>query len=174
MITYISLLRGINVGGHKKILMSDLTALYQDLGLEKVCTYIQSGNVIFMANNYSSSEEISQKISQKIHEKYGFKVAIFVISITEYKQIISANPFTDTDNVYIGFFVNEPKIKTLENPYPPDDFLIIENAVFVYCPNGYGKTKLSNSFFESKLKVEATTRNWKTSQKMLAMATSLA
>ncbi len=168
MAIFLSILRGINLGGHKKILMADLKTLYEELGFTNVITYIQSGNVVF---ENPQNINMVQAIGQKIFEKYGFEVPIIIRTLDELGALIDKNPFLKEENIqidklHITFLADLPqailldKVQTLT--YPPDRFIILEKEAYIYCPDGYGNTKLNNSFFESKLKVTATTRNWKT------------
>jgi uncharacterized protein (DUF1697 family) len=178
MQTFISILRGINVSGQKKIVMADLKALYENLGYKGVDTYIQSGNVVFKTAKIANTE-LASTIEQEIFRKYNFHVPVIVRTAEEMKNIISTNPFIadkdiDIEKLHITFLAETPSqadlesIKTLD--YPPDKFIIIGKEVFLYCPVNYGETKLSNKFFESKLKTSATTRNWKTVNKLLEIA----
>lgn len=178
METYISILRGINVGAHKKIQMTDLKVLYGDLKFKNVTTYIQSGNVIFKANK-QSDEVLAHKIEKAIYERYGFEVPVIIRSAEEMKNIIAVNPFLKEPNIneeklHVTFLTETPdkaKIESIKDlDYSPDRFIIIDKKIFLYCPNGYGITKLSNNFFENKLKVSATTRNWKTVNKLVEIA----
>ena len=167
---YISLLRGVNVSGHKKILMADLKALYEGLGFEQIKTYIQSGNVIFEAEN---DDNLAAKIEKAILVKYGFEVPVTIILQTDLGTIMSNNPFlnqanVDVEKLHIMFLSATPdailhqKIEAIS--YAPDEFIINENVVYLHCPINYGNSKLTNTFFESKLKLKATTRNLKTCQ----------
>lgn len=179
MKTYISILRGINVSGQKKVLMTDLKALYESLGLEEVTTYIQSGNVIFKTDEKLSNQDITKKIEKAILEKYNFDVPVIIRSIEEIKNLISANPFLkerdiNVEKLHVTFLADAPGKASLESiknfDYPPDKFFIIGKEVFLHCPVTYGDTKLSNKFFENQLKISATTRNWKTINKLLEIA----
>jgi uncharacterized protein (DUF1697 family) len=179
METYISLLRGINVSGQKKILMADLKVLYETLKFKGVVTYIQSGNVIFKTDKKESNQNLAKKIEQSIFKKYNFNVPLIVRSTSEIENIISNNPFLkdsniDIDKLHVTFLSETPEkeklISIVQFDYPPDKFIIIDQEVFLYCPDRYGETKLSNMFFENKLKVSATTRNWKTVNKLVEMA----
>ncbi len=181
MKTSISILRGINVSGQKKILMADLKIMYETLGFTNVVTYIQSGNVLFNSDTKYSENELMLKIEQAIVEKYDFQVPVQVFSVEFLKNIISNNPFLkgseiDVEKLHVTYLAEIPskdKLESIKNyDFSPDKFNIIENTVYVYCPGGYGNTKLSNTFFESKLKVKATTRNWKTTLKLLEIYTN--
>ncbi len=178
---FISILRGINVGGQKKILMADLKALYEKLGFKNVSTYIQSGNVIFESNEKFSDTELAKKIEIAIDRKYGFEVVVIIRSLEEMKDTISSNPFlkeknSDTKRLYVTFLSEIPAKENVESignvDFSPDRFIIFEKVVYIYVDNGYGETKISNNFFEKKLKVKATTRNWNTVNKLSDLASS--
>lgn len=173
MKTVVSILRGINVSGYKKIPMAELKLLYEDLNFRHVTTYIQSGNVIFEDNG---KRNLVKLIEQKLLEKYGFEVPVLIRTADELVNIINNNPFTkdgntDVSKLHVTFLEKEPqqpdidKINKLQ--YEPDSFIILGREAYLYCPGGYGNTKLTNTFFENKLKVTATTRNWKTVNELL-------
>jgi uncharacterized protein (DUF1697 family) len=179
MTTFISILRGINVGGQKKIRMEDLKSLYEELRFREVTTYIQSGNVIFKTSINLSIPEISEKIEKAIGRKYNFHVPVIIRTIEEMNHILSSNPFLkgkgiDMEKLHVTFLGKEPDPiqveQTLKFDFPIDRFQIIGKEVYLYCPGGYGNTKLSNTFFENKLKVQATTRNWKTVGRLTELA----
>jgi uncharacterized protein (DUF1697 family) len=171
MQTYISFLRGVNMAGHNKIKMTDLTALYKDLGFNDAETFIQSGNVIFTYSSSKSVRSISLKIETAIHQKYKYDVSVMIRTYEEMKKLIPANPFLEEENfdpskMAVIFLYDNPteaqiqKVKDVD--YPPDKFKVIGNEIFIYCPNGFGRTKLYTNFFENKMKVKGTGRNWKT------------
>ena len=179
---FISVLRGINVSGQKKILMADLKALYEELGFANIKTYIQSGNVVFKTEGRRSNQDLAKEIETAIQLKYGFAVPVIIRRGAELSQLVAANPFLpsstiDPEKLHVTFLADTPqqinidKINTFN--YPPDQFVIIGQEIFLYIPDRYSDSKLSNSFFENKLKVTATTRNWKTVNQLLQMATLL-
>jgi uncharacterized protein (DUF1697 family) len=178
MQTYISILRGINVGGKRIIKMAALKDLYASLGFTNVETYIQSGNVIFSSKKIDD-KKLAAKITAEIETVFGFNVPIVVMSIEELTKTIEANPFAKQKNkvaeyLHVTFLSDQPSIadyeKTKAGNYQADEFHLIEKAIYLYCPNSYSNSKLTNGFFETKLKVTATTRNWKTTNELLAMA----
>jgi len=179
MITYIAILRGINVSGQKKIKMADLRELLNNSGLEDLQTYIQSGNIIFKSSQRDSSK-LAQLIKSKISEHYDFEVPVIIRDGEDWQSAIARNPFTeekegvDLQRVGVTFLENEPNRNLVseieERDYSPDEFVIDGKEIYLHCPTGFGKTKLTNNFFESKLKVTATTRNWKTVNTLIAMA----
>lgn len=179
MDTFISILRGINVSGQKKMVMTGLKTLYQNLGFKDVVTYIQSGNVIFKTEKNTTNSELASKIEQAIFTTYNFNVPVITRSAKELADIISANPFLknkeiNPEKLHVTFLSGFPKQANYESTndldYLPDRFIIIGKEVFLYCPDSYGETKLSNKFFENKLTVSATTRNWKTVNKLFEIA----
>ena len=170
MYTFISMLRGINVSGHNKISMSRLKDLYESLNLVNVVTYVQSGNVIFDCTNQDAAQ-ISRSIETEITHSLGFSVPVVIRNESHFKHIIGYNPFSNQRNeepakLHVTFLSDSPSALALSNLAVPagsaDEFFVDGQEIYLFCPNGYGITKLSNSFFERKLSVTATTRNWKT------------
>lgn len=179
MTTYISILRGINVSGQKLIRMTDLEKLYEGLGLSNIITYIQSGNVIFKTDINSTVKELSLKIEEAIQQKYGFNVPVIIRTLEEMQAAIESNPFQKgpdsvSQKLYITFLEEKPQLADIEKinhfDFLPDKFIIIDREVYLDCSGGYGTTRLSNTFFENKLKVRATTRNWNTVNKLVELA----
>ena len=177
MTTYIALLRGINVSGAKTIKMEALRLTFQKLGFVNVTTYIQSGNVIFNAGE-NNTLQLVDKIAAAIQTDFGFDVPVIVLSAAELRTIIGSNLLNngtnDTAFLHITFLSENPgafNLSEIEAKKQGDEAIVIDGkVVYLYCPHGYGKTKLNNTFLESKLKVAATTRNWKTTCELLRMA----
>ena len=178
MTTYVSILRGINVSGHKKILMADLRGLYEKLGFKNVQSYIQSGNVVFDYAGDQSKHAIAGMIENSIEKEYKFQVPVLVKQVNDLINTIKNNPFTeeagvDPSRVAVTFLESQPTSENLKKlvgvDYPPDRFIIDGENIYIHCPESYGNSKLSNNFFESKLKVRATSRNWKTINKLVEM-----
>ena len=117
MIKYIAILRGINVGGHRKILMTDLKVLLKKIGLKKCITYIQSGNVIFLSDKLA--ETIEKQIQQAIFKKYGFEVPVMVRTANEIEIVFNSNPFllkeSDSKKLYVAFLAENPIQENIEN-----------------------------------------------------------
>ncbi len=178
METYISILRGINVSGKNIIKMEQLRELFITLKFQHVRTYIQSGNVIFQTKETAQSL-LSKKIAEVIEKQFGFKIPVLTLTIDELKSAITDNPFLkkekkDNEFLHVTFLSELPE-KALfsaieKEKYLPDEIQILSKCVYLYCPNGYGKTKLHNTFIENKLKVRATTRNWKTCHELIKIA----
>lgn len=177
MKTYVALLRGINVSGQKKIKMADLSAGIKGLGFNSVQTYIQSGNVLFKCEKVAR-EKLEKKIEGMIAEKFGFMVPIVIRTSEELKSLVATNPFLvssyrDQERIYITFLKEGPSpdniIKLKSVNCHPEEFILSGKAIYFYSPLGYAKAKMNNNFFESKLKVVATTRNWRTVLTLLEM-----
>lgn len=178
MTTYIALLRGINVSGQKMIKMDMLKKSFERLGFTSITTYLQSGNVIFRSKETDISG-LENTISNQIEKDAGFRVPIIVLSLKMLKQITESNPFLKDRNkdikfMHITFLSVTPEhidIKVFEDKMQKGEEIIFsEKVIFLYCQNGYGRTKLTNNFIETKLKLSATTRNWKTATELLKIA----
>ena len=179
MTSFVSLLRGINVTGHNMIRMAELKALYESLGFKNVATYIQSGNVIFQSEE-DSPDGVEASIERAIEKKFGFPVTVIVRKPAELARVIKANPFIgrariDEIRLYVTFLRSRPTPALIKALQPAaakstDQYEIVGREIYLHCPDGYGKTLLSNTFFEKQLKVAATTRNWKTVNTLYAMA----
>jgi uncharacterized protein (DUF1697 family) len=180
MQTYISILRGINVSGQKTIKMDALRAMFEDLKFTNVKTYIQSGNVIFQYKK-TDCKSLENIISQKIKEEFTFDVPVIVITKEDFENIYNNNLFVNDHNkdiqklhvTFLSQIPNQLNINKIAGNFAPDEFIFNETAIYLYCPEGYGSTKLNNNFFESKLKVTATTRNWKTVTELMQLAKSI-
>ncbi len=178
MQTFIAMLRGINVSGSKIIKMEPLRASFTDLGFSNVKTYIQSGNIVFEAPNESAAS-LSNKIAQRILRDFGFSVPVLLRTSKEMEEIIRRNPLVETPGIdhsklHVTFLSGTAPKTALEQLQPlavkPEMIQIIGREIYLYCPNGYGNTKLNNTAVEKKLSLGATTRNWTTTKMLLAMA----
>jgi len=169
MNTFISILRGINVSGHNIISMKDLKNLYESLDFRNVLTYVQSGNVIFQSTTHDAFK-LASLIETQIKKSFGFSVPVIIRNKSEFQRIISDNPFVkrkeDPSKLHVTFLNTSPLPSDLNKLSTPtnetDEFIIKDKEIFIFCPNGYGRTKLNNTFFEKKLNLTATTRNWNT------------
>jgi len=175
---FIALLRGINVSGKNIIKMNELVAQFSNHNYKNIKTYIQSGNIIFECAD-KDAKTLENEIYRLIIDKFGLKVPVLVKTAEELKKIFESNPFIkndtlDINELHITFLNETPEreniIKLVESKIEADEFILTLDVVYLHCKNGYGNTKLNNSFFESKLKVSATTRNWKTIGKLLEMS----
>jgi uncharacterized protein (DUF1697 family) len=172
MKTYVALLRGINLGSHNKVPMADLRALVDELGAEDVETYVQSGNVVFKSAD--GAAKLTRAIEQRIQRDLGLSVTVIVLTRPQLTKVLGGNPFaeskTQAAKLHVTFLAEKPargKVGKLDPERgKPDEFRLVGQQIYLYCPNGYGRTKLTNAYFEKQLGVAATTRNWKTVTKL--------
>jgi uncharacterized protein (DUF1697 family) len=181
MPTYISLLRGINVSGQNKIKMDRLKEMYENLHFTNIITYIQSGNVIFQCKK-TDPDDLAIEISTCIKSTFGMEIPVMVFEKNELKEIVFKNPFLTDEKKeisyqHVTFLARMPdkfsKESFVQYKSPVEEMAHFDRAIYLYCPNGYGKTKLTNSLFESKLNVGATTRNLRTTTELLNIAEKL-
>jgi uncharacterized protein (DUF1697 family) len=180
--TYVAMLRGINVGSGKVVKMERLRASFAALGFGGVRTYVQSGNVVFESEQKSATG-LSKKIEEKIQRDFGFTVPVLVKTSKEIAQTVNDNPLVkekgiDHSKLHVTFSSDAPP-KTAVKALEPlatgrERFRILNREISLYCPDGYGRTKLSNTAIEKRLSVVATTRNWRTVNTLLEMCRSLA
>jgi len=178
MPTYIAMLRGINVGGQKSIKMELLRKSFEALKFKDVKTYVQSGNVIFKGPT-KSPDSLSKLIEKRILKGFGFSVPVLVKTSQEMGQTVQSNPFVrvkkiDSSKLYVTFLFEKPQRALLakldELDQSTDQLSYSGKEIYLYCPNGYGVTKLSNTAFEKKLAVTATARNWNTVNALYEMS----
>lgn len=178
MITYVAFLRGVNVSGRHKIQMAGLKELLSKQKLEDVKTYIQSGNVVFRSE-LQNSKELENLIAKAILNHFNFDVPVIVMTISKLKELLDRNPFkTDDEHLqkqnYFVLLKEVPSAEDVEKlskeTFKTEDFLVANDCIFLKCTAGYGKAKLNNNLIERKLKVEATTRNYRTMSKMLELS----
>ncbi len=175
--THVALLRGINVGGRNTLPMGRLVSLFQDAGCERVRTYIQSGNVVFEAP-VARARLVPAAVMTAIAPELGVDVPIVTRTATEFERIVSANPFvasdTDPDFLHVGFLANSPNAArgaALDpDRSPPDEFTLHKGELYLRCPNGMARTKLTNAYFDVALQTVTTVRNWRTTLKLLELS----
>jgi uncharacterized protein (DUF1697 family) len=170
MTRFVSLFRGINVGGNKSVRMDALKELHESLGLQRVETYIQSGNVIFTSDDAIPSQ-LSRQIEEAFEHKFGFLSKVMVRTAEQFNVIIENNPFKDqpmkeTKWIVVRFLASDPistAFEDIQKTYSgPEELHIIGQEVYIYYPEGIGQSKLTNTFLEKKLKTMGTARNWNT------------
>jgi uncharacterized protein (DUF1697 family) len=155
------MLRGINIGAHKRISMKELAALVEGLGYRDVSTYLQSGNVVFSTTG--SADAIATALAKQIVGELGHDVAVIVRTANEMNKIVQANPF-DPKVSHVTFLAGKPPAAKVKEPVTidcgRDEFEVVGREIFLSMPHGYGRTKLNNTFWERRFKTVATTRNW--------------
>ena len=174
MATHVALLRGVNVGGKNKLPMKELAGMFIDAGCEGVNTYIQSGNVVFRAES-RIVEKLPEVIADRIAKRFGYRTSIVLRTTEEMRSVVSRNPFiaagAGEDLLHVLFLAGEPDSGRVNNldpqRSPPDLFTVCGREVYLCLPNGVGRTKLTNSYFDTKLGTISTGRNWRTVMKLL-------
>jgi uncharacterized protein (DUF1697 family) len=171
-----ALLRGINVGGKNLLPMKELVAMFAAAGASDIESYIQSGNVVFSAGA-AVAAKIPDVVGKKIEKRFGFAAPIVVRSADELAAIAHGNPFLAPDGDFailaVMFLAEKPSARAIAaldpGRSPPDEFVVRGREIFVRCPNGFARTKLTNAWFDSKLETMSTGRNWRTVLKLLEM-----
>jgi uncharacterized protein (DUF1697 family) len=173
----VSLFRGINVGGNQLVRMDALKGLHTSLGLDNVQTYIQSGNVVFTSDD-TDVTQIQKNIEDGFAQTFGFAVKVMVRTANQLNEIIGNNPFHDqpmreTNRIIAMFLASDPASTALEDIQKtykgPEEIHIIGREAFIYYPEGMGRSKLTNTLLEKKLKTAGTARNWNTVMKLQQM-----
>ena len=178
MAVYVALLRGINVGGHTKVSMSALRDVFAGLGHDDVTTYLQSGNVVFQAT--AKATALAKQIEKAITTDLGLEVSVLLRTDKELAKVAQANPFLDRakelTHLHVTFLADKPKASlaaAVETPSGESgEFSIAGREVYLHTPGGYGRSKLTNAYFEKALGVPATSRGWKTVMALVDLTTT--
>lgn len=175
----ISMLRGVNLGAHNRVKMDDLRALYKSLKFVDPRTYVQSGNVLFRTKE-KPTPELAKKIQAAIARKCGCNPEVILRATAELKKAIDANPFVKRKDIEPGklllsFLASEPGPEaqsTIEklNQSHKEELHLKGRELYIYFPDGAGRSKLPWSSLEKLFKVTGTARNWNSVTKMLEMA----
>lgn len=176
MSSAVAFLRGINVGGRAKVPMADLRTVATDLGWHEVRTYLQSGNVVF-ARPAAGISGVAEGLEAAIKDAFGFDARVIVRTQAELASVASRNPFlsdeADLKKLHVMFLDREPEAARITDldpdRSPPDRFEVVGREIFLHYPNGMGRSKLTLDYFERRLGVAGTARNWNTVTKLLAM-----
>jgi uncharacterized protein (DUF1697 family) len=175
--THVSLLRGVNVGGRRMVKMDELKHAYIALGLENVRTYVQSGNVIFESSE-GDPRKLEVNIQKGLKKAFDLDTVVLLRTREAMQTAIDGNPFEGKDEgkLHVTFLSAEPETVPLEEfdkaKTGGEELVVRGTEVYLFLPNGYGRTKLNNNYLERKLRVAATTRNWRTARALLTMAGS--
>jgi uncharacterized protein (DUF1697 family) len=181
MTTHIAFLRGINVGGHRLIKMAELKAMFEAMGFGAVRTYIQSGNVIFQADE--TEQPLRQRIEQRIAAESGFPVTVALRTGGDVTRVIADCPFApdallEGESLYVALLAETPAPDGIErllaSKTGPDEFRILGREVYLLYRQSMRDTQLTNNLLESRLGVPATSRNWRTLTTLAAMSSALA
>lgn len=181
MTAVISMLRGVNVGANHRMKMEDLRAVYESVGVMRPQTYVQSGNVIF-ASKERNLEKLARRLETAIEERFGFHSDVILRTASELRAVIARNPFADREGLHPGkllvtFLAGEPgaeaREKLLAIQAEPEELHVHERELYIYFPDGMGKSKLPAVLTARTKKTPGTARNWTSVTKMLEMAERL-
>jgi uncharacterized protein (DUF1697 family) len=174
--TYVALLRGINVGGKNKLPMKDLVQMFVEAGCDNPRSFIQSGNVIFRAAQ-TDTARLPDLITASIARDFGYRTPMLLRTTEQLRDVTSHNPFlqdgASEETLHVMFLANRPspaRVDALDpNRSPPDAFRVRGQEVYLHLPAGVANSKLTNSYFDSKLASVSTGRNWRTVTKLLEL-----
>lgn len=180
MATHIAFLRGINVGGKNKLSMRSLVEIFVQTGCQDASTYIQSGNMIFRASQ-SIAAQVPKRVAQEIAKHFGYNTPVVVRTADQLRHAFTNNPFLSAeaaapeDILHVMFLADQPSSDRIASLDPqrsqPDEFIVKSNPlageIYLKLPSGVAKTKLTNAYFDSKLRTVSTLRNWRTVGKLV-------
>jgi len=176
---YVSLLRAVNVGGRNALAMPAVREVYESIGHRDVVTYLQSGNVVSTATARRGAA-VAAAAGEALRERLGVDATVIVRTAAEMADVAAGWPFpndpTGGRDAHVTFLGAAPLGSEAESapfdagPYAPDQAFVRGREVYLRLPNGYGRTKLDNRFFERRFGVAATTRNWRTVTELAALA----
>ncbi|MFF6988715.1 DUF1697 domain-containing protein [Streptomyces sp. NPDC010273] len=179
--TYAALLRGINVGGNKKLPMADLRTLLESLGLDGVRTYLQSGQAVF-TSGHGDEESLAADIARAIEERFGFTVGVVVRDHAYLAAIVADCPFPAAElegkQLHVTYYsvpLADDRFAGLDQAaFLPEEFRLGDRALYLYAPDGLGRSKLAAELSRPRLSkgAVATTRNWNTVVKLAEMTAS--
>jgi uncharacterized protein (DUF1697 family) len=178
MAVIVSFLRGVNVGGNHRMGMEALRAVYESLGLRDVQTCLQSGNVVFRSGAREMGA-LARRIEMAIEETFGFHSAVVVRTTAELRAVIGACPFAgreglDPAKLAVTFLAAEPDAEALARvaavSYEPEEVRVGRRELYIYFPNGMGRTRFSAEKVERMLRTAGTSRNWSTVRRLLDLA----
>ena len=181
MNTYITLLRGINVGGNKKIKMEDLRNYCESIGATEVSTYIQSGNIVFRHPD-TDLQGIAQSIGIEIEKRSGFTAWVVVFPLDYWQKVIAEFPFSHINDLNpsrtLAVFYEHPlsteHLQAIDAIDLKNDLSVVkEKTQYIYCPDGISNSPLADATLQKKIKIENTSRNWRTVLKLEEMASQI-
>lgn len=175
MTRYVALLRGVNVGGRHQVPMARLRELAEDLGYDDVATYVQSGNLVLSSS--AKADAVGAVLSEALQQEFGFTVDVVMRSAAQIAAIINKDVLGDIadDDAKraVGFLAGKPSPKAVKaldsDEFSPEQFAVVGSELYLWCPNGLGRSKLAAAPWHRRLGVPLTVRNWRTVTKLLAM-----
>ena len=179
--TYVALLRGINVGGKNKLPMAELSAMFIGAGCAGVQTYIQSGNVVFEAPA-AIADAVPGRIERAIADRFGYRIPVVMRTAGDLAAVVQDNPFlagglaggADPATLHVVFLAGEPDAARLAaldpDRSPPDEMRARGRHLYLRCPEGFARTRITSAYLDATLATTTTVRNWRTVEKLAALA----
>lgn len=177
--TYAALLRGINVGGNKKVPMAELRQVLEGLGHEDVQTYLQSGNAVFAAAGGKDPDALARELEAAIEAHFGFHVPCLVVDGAHLRAVVDACPFPAADlegkQLHATFCSEQPaasRFASIDAPaHLPEEYRVGDRVIYLYAPNGLGRSKLAEALAKPAVVkgLDVTTRNWNTVVKLVEL-----
>jgi uncharacterized protein (DUF1697 family) len=172
---YAVLLRAVNVGGHNKVPMPWLRDAATDAGFTDVATYVQSGNLVLSST--SGAAAVGKSVAGLIQQEHGLDIEVIVRSRSDLAAVIKANPFPDAvadpKLLHVSFLAGKPSAATIKKLDPeefaPERFAVKGSELYLWYPNGSGRSKMAAAPWEKRLGVRGTARNWRTVTTLLEM-----
>lgn len=179
--THVALLRGINVGGHRKVPMAELRSAVEALGHQQVSSYVQSGNLVFASDGDRDQPTLASQLEQAVLDRFGFEVSVMVRTESEWAAVAARHPFAgdedDAAKLHVLFLATPPDAEAVARLDPerfaPDRFVLDGRELYLHYPNGAGRSKLTLVAVERALGAAATGRNWRTVAKLLELARAI-
>ncbi len=173
----VALLRGINVGGKHKLPMAELARIFDELGCSEVRTYIQSGNVVYLAEA-ALAARVPALVAAALEAQRGFAVPVVGRSAAELAAVAAGNPFlaegADPATLHVAFLAAAPRAAAIAaldpDRSPPDRFHLVGRELYLCLPNGVARSKLTNDYLDRTLGTTSTIRNWKTVLALVELA----
>ncbi|MFG3246456.1 DUF1697 domain-containing protein [Streptomyces sp. NPDC048187] len=175
---YAALLRGINVGGSRKVPMADLRALLTSLGHDAVRTHLQSGQAVF-ASDHGDEDSLAAELTRAIEQRFGFPVDVIVRDHAYLEAVVQACPFPAAElearQLHVTYFsapVTEERFAPVDRAaFLPEEFRLGDRALYLYAPDGLGRSKLAEALAKPRVNkgVVATSRNWNTVTKLVEL-----
>lgn len=174
---WVALLRGVNVGGSRRVAMADLRALLTGLGYTDVTTYVQSGNAVFTAEE-PDGDRVARAVEQRVDAELGLDVTVIVRSREELAAVVAANPYPDLvdapTTLHVMFLAGPVRQDAFAGidlaSFAPEEVRAGDRVLYLRCPFGLGRSRLVAELTERRLGVRATMRNWRTVTKLLELA----
>jgi uncharacterized protein (DUF1697 family) len=176
---HVALLRGVNVGGKNKVPMKGLAAMFAEARCSDVQTYLQSGNVVFEAAE-AAARRVPSIVGQAMQTRFGFRVPLVMRTAAELRAVAGGNPFlragADASTLHVAFLADLPgaaRVAALDaDRSSPDQFAVRGREIYLRCPSGLARTRLTNQYFDSRLGTTSTVRNWRTVLALLELASA--